>query len=468
MLHSVRGRLTLYYTAVLAVVLITFSSISFALLAREIRTATDNSLQDTAREFAAAVAQDPTNAVAGAEVQLDFRYSDREILVVTTSGAVVASSRRHLAPAEQQRIAEGVRHGMRGLVTIPGGPENDGIRLFLLPVSVMGQRYLVVVARQLDEQADRLESAARAVFFGIPLALLVAAGGGYLLARNALRPVTDMSRNARQISAATLTARVPVKNEGDELGFLALTLNDLLGRLQTSFDSQRRFMADASHELRTPVAIIQGEADVTLAREDRTPAEYRESLMVMRKAAQKLTRIVENLFLLARTDAGSYPIRRSRFYLEELIGECVRSMKNIAAARDVRLEQSTPSDLLIEADEELIHRLILNLIDNALKFTPGGGRVLLEATREDGGYRLRVADSGVGIAPADQARVFERFYRVDRARGAQVPSTEAASGAGLGLPIGRWIAEAHGGSLSLEKSDPTGTIFSVRLPAEMP
>lgn len=457
MLHSVRARLTLWYTAVVAVVLIAFSIISYAVLAREIRAATDASLANTARELSAAVAHDPANAVTGSDVQLDFRYSDRALVIYSPSGSVVASSHVHLQGREQQRISSAVRSGADGYLTIAGGPEDDGIRVFLLPVAVLGQRFVIAVGRSLHEQTDRLESAQQAVFLGIPLALLLAAGGGYLLARTALAPVATMSLKARQIGAETLTERIPAGNERDELGLLAVTLNELLERLQRSFDSQRRFMAEASHELRTPVSIIQGEADVTLSRAERSAEEYRESMEIVRKAALKLTRIVENLFLLARTDAGSYPIRKTRFYLDELVAESVRSLRNIAAMREITLEQSNEGDLVIFADEELLNRMLLNLIDNALKFTAAGGRVSVAATLENGHYVIRVSDTGSGIPSGDQARIFERFYRVARPRQSQ-------TGAGLGLPIARWIAEAHGGALQLERSGSDGSTFRVVLP----
>jgi two-component system OmpR family sensor kinase len=457
-LHSVRARLTLWYTAVVAVVLIAFSIISYVVLARAIRAATDASLADTAREFAATVAAGRSNAVSGSDVHLDFRYSDRALAILDTAGTVIASSHTVLAPGEQRQMARAVRSGARGFTTLEGGPESDGLRLFLLPVEVLGQRYVIAAAQSLDEQADRLESAQRAVALGIPLALLLAAGGGYLLARKALAPVAAMSLKARQIGAETLAERIPAANERDELGLLAVTLNELLERLQRSFDSQRRFMAEASHELRTPVAIIQGEADVTLSRPDRTAAEYRESMEIIRKSALKLTRIVENLFLLARTDAGAYPIRKARFYLDELIADCVRSLRNIAAMHDVTLEQSSDPDLVVVADEELLSRMLLNLIDNALKFTPAGGKVSICTTAAGDVYSIRVSDTGGGIPAGDRARIFDRFFRVARPK-------HAPTGAGLGLPIARWIAEAHGGSLVLERSDASGSTFHVTLRA---
>jgi two-component system, OmpR family, sensor kinase len=456
MFHSVRARLTLWYTAILALVLMIFSSVSYVLLARAIRAENDASLADTAHEFAAAF--DPGDRSRGRDVLLDFRYSDRQILVLSPKGVIVAGSNK-ISSEVRTRIRSFIRAGGTGLDTIPGGEEGDGIRIIATPITVVGTRYTVVVARDLSEQADRLESAAQAVFFGIPLALIVAAAGGYLLARKSLAPVTTMSLKARQIGAETLDERIEIGNERDELGFLAATLNGLLERLQLAFESQRRFMADASHELRTPIAIIQGEADVALAR-DRDAADYRESIEVMQRAARKLTRNVQNLFLLARGDAGRYPISMSRFYVGELVADCIRAMRSVAQARGVELSCAAPEDIVIVADEELIHRLVLNLVENAVKFTQRAGKVHVDLRAANGSCTIRVADTGPGIAPADQSRIFERFFRGDRAR------PHDAGGAGLGLPIARWIAEVHGGELRLEHSDIHGTAFVAVLPLD--
>ena len=464
MFHSVRARLTLWYTLVMAVVLISFSIISYAQLARAIRWSTDTSLADTAHELAAALSRDPSGAMSTSESGLDFRHSRREISVLTKSGDAIASSPGILTTAEHRDLRDRMRKGQLGLMTLAGGEENDGIRVFAMPIAVLGQPYVIVVSQELADQADQLESAAHALFLGIPLALLLASAGGYLLARTALQPVATMSLKARQIGAETLTERIPEGNSRDELGLLAVTLNELLGRLQASFESQRGFVADASHELRTPVSIIQGEADVTLSRPERTGQEYRESMEVIQKASLKLTKIVENLFLLARTDAGAFPINRNRFYLDELIAECVRSLRNIASRSRVVLTTSTESDMLLAADEGLVHRLLLNLIDNALKFTPAGGTIQVVATRADQDYVIDVIDSGQGIPEPDQSRVFERFYRVP-VTPRQRPATNATSGAGLGLPIARWIAESHGGRLTLLRSGPGGSTFRVTIPS---
>jgi signal transduction histidine kinase len=397
---TVRTRLTLWYGAIVALVLIAFGGICYFLLARGILSATDASLADASRTLAVSFAIDPRSlgqalSLSGQAKSLSHT-SNRDYLIVA-NGRIVAASPPRLTPEERARVAAAAT---QGFATVPGGVDQDGIRFF----STQSGAYRIVVACDLDEQADRLESAAQAALLGIPLALLIASGGGWLLAR----------------------------------------------RMEQTYELQRRFMADASHELRTPLAIIQGEVDVALARE-RSADEYRESLETVRGATTKLTQLVQNLFLLARGDAGSYPIARTSFFLEELIHDCVRSMRSLAAARGVELSASAGHDMQIDADESLLGRMLLNLIDNAIRFTPEGGKVEVSAARDGESYVIRVRDTGCGIPPTEQPHVFERFYRVDRARG--------STGAGLGLPIARWIAEAHGGGVEIEKSDAEGSVF---------
>jgi two-component system OmpR family sensor kinase len=458
--ESVRVRLTLWYTAILALVLVTFSTISYALLAQASRSATDSSLADTSHEVVAEIARRGAQELGDNGILIDFRYSDREVIVFSPTGQFVASSSPRLKGEERMRLANLVREHARGFHTVSGGSDKDGVRVIVTPVRVGASRYSVVVGQDLSAESGRLKNARRAVLLGIPLALIFTAGGGYILARKSLAPVASMSAKARQIGAETLDARIMVANEHDELGHLASTLNDLLERLQRAFNSQRRFMADASHELRTPLSIIQGEADVALAREGRSPAEYRESIEIIRKSARKLTRIEQNLFLLARSDAGSYPMDQSRFYLDEVLNDSVHAMRTVASVRNIELHCDTPPDLIMTGDEELVQRMILNLLDNAVKFTASGGRVTVSATRADHTYTVRVSDSGPAVAAQDRSRIFERFYRADRKR-----HGAANAGAGLGLPIARWIAEAHGGNVELEEPAGTGNTFRVTLRA---
>jgi heavy metal sensor kinase len=298
----------------------------------------------------------------------------------------------------------------------------------------------------------------------IPIAIVLASLGGYILARKSLAPVMDMSTQAGRISAANLHERLPIQNAKDELGRLAAAFNDLLERVDQSFERQRRFMSDASHELRTPAAILRGESEVALSRGERPAEEYRESLAVLHAEAQRLTQIVEDLFTLTRADAGQYPLSPQEFYLDELVADCTHAARSLALAKQITLTCEVPEELPIRADEALLRRMILNLLDNAIKYTPAQGRVTVTCDRAGSEYALSVTDSGPGI-PADlQQRVFERFFRVDQAR---TRTENDGGGAGLGLSIARWIAEAHHGRLILARSDSSGSTFTALLPAQV-
>jgi heavy metal sensor kinase len=274
-----------------------------------------------------------------------------------------------------------------------------------------------------------------------------------------------MGDRAARINASNLSERLPVPKARNELGRLSQIFNELLSRLDLSFEQQRRFMADASHELRTPVAIVCGESEVALSQQVRSTEEYRESLAIVHDEGRRLTRIVEDLFTLTRADAGQYKFEPATFYLDETIGECVRAVRSLAAQHGLELQYKyTGDELLFRGDEGLIRRLILNLLDNAIKFTPAGGQVRVNIARDDSSYALRITDTGTGIPVEAQPLIFERFYRVDQAR-SRNGETGGSGGAGLGLSIVSWIVEMHGGRISLERSDKSGSTFLIILPA---
>jgi signal transduction histidine kinase len=272
-----------------------------------------------------------------------------------------------------------------------------------------------------------------------------------------------MSSQAGRIGAANLHERLAIENEKDELGHLARSFNGLLNRLAESFDRQRRFMADASHELRTPVAILRGESEVALSQQQRSAEEYRESLGVLHHEAERLTRIVEDLFTLTRADAGQYPLEARDLYLDELIAECVHSARTLAQAKKISLTFDEAPESPIRADESLLRRMLLNLLDNAIKYTPDFGRITVACRPSGQEYAVSIADTGIGIPAELRPRIFERFFRADKARSR---SESDGGGAGLGLAISRWIAEAHRGRLELTCSDSTGSTFTAYLPVD--
>ncbi|HVT04245.1 MAG TPA: ATP-binding protein [Thermoanaerobaculia bacterium] len=458
MIHSIRARLTAWYSIVLALVLIAFGAITYGLLRRQIGHNTDNSLASTARELSAVLSNDSSETSLAlresgtVSALLDFRYSSEAIIIFSEDGREIAASHSSFERGiERLALRKLIDHRSYGLKTLRN---QRTFRLLLEPISILGKRHVLAVMRSLDEQERTFAEMRRSMLLAIPLAVLIASGGGYLLARKTLAPVAAMSEKARAISAISLSERIAVTNPRDELGQLATTLNALLQRLEESFDSQRRFMADASHELRTPVAILQGEIDVSLSRDDREAEAYRRSLQIMHRSVRKLTRIVRDLFLLARGDSGQYPLQRSRFYLDETLAGTIEGFRTLAGERGIELQGCHPNDILMKGDEDLVQRMIGNLIDNAVKYTPSGGKVTVVAVVDDSSVRLEVRDNGSEIPAEVREHLFERFFRAGPSVG--------HPGAGLGLPIARWIAEAHDGRIWIE-SGPAGNAFLVTI-----
>jgi two-component system, OmpR family, sensor kinase len=478
-LHSVRARLALWYAGTFALALGAFAVAAYAFLAHTSLARVDEYLLETAQTVADAVAfagaaRVPSPTVAG--VLAEFR--PREVTIVALDagpgggagdGRMVFASRApgpRRAPAllPADTLAALLRRAPRDAEDFTTVPTAAGpVRVATLPTGVGGRRVVFGAAQSLAARERQLNEAEAALALWLPVMLLVATAGGYWLARESLRPVSSMAERAERIGALTLHERLPVKNPRDELGRLATVFNGLLGRVEDAFDRQRRFAADASHELRTPVTVIGGEAEVALSRADRPAAELREALTVIRGEARRLGRVVDDLFLLARADAGDRQIAREELYLNDLVAESTRALRSVAGAKGVELSctDAAAGDLPFRGDEALLRRMLGNLLDNALKYTPPGGRVTVRAARRDGDYLLAVADTGPGVPEEARTRLFTRFFRARRdSIGVGDPS-----GAGLGLAIARWVAEAHGGTLRLSETGPEGSTFEVVLPA---
>jgi signal transduction histidine kinase len=288
------------------------------------------------------------------------------------------------------------------------------------------------------------------MFVCIPIAAVLALAGGWLLARRALRPLIAMAGEATAIDHRRLDRRLVVSGAGDELAQLAVAFNAVLDRLAGLVQAQRQFMADASHELRTPVSIARTAAQVTLGGGSRPAEDYRESLEIIADQMQRVTRLVDDMFLLALADLEARPLDRRDFYLNDLVAECVRDANVLATARDVSIEAITgAADVAATGDEGLVRQMVMNLLDNAIRHAPPRGRVMVGLTEADGVVEVTVEDSGPGIPAAAQRRVFDRFARLDA----------GGPGAGLGLSIARWIAEQHGWQLRLDGHGATSSRF---------
>ena len=471
MFESIRVRLTLWHLSVLALVLVAFSLTVYAMLAQSLRERLDSTLRAEVRALSAAiereVAQGRTAREAAAKAQAERFFPRQATAVYDEAGQVVAESPTrsgkharlpalHLVPADDTYFYT-IREEE------DGGRDGRRVAVKRVAVKAAGHSFIFAVSQPLDRVAEELASMRRILYLAVPLALTFAGLGGWFLARRSLAPVSAMSAQARRIGAENLQERLPVTNPRDELGQLAATFNELLARLAASFEQQRRFMADASHELRTPLSVMCTAADVTLGQEHRDEREYRDALRVQGEQARRLSRIVEDMFTLARADDGRPSLQPADFYLDELIDEVGRAASVLGGRQGVTVEVGAAPETPYRGDEGLLRQMLLNLLDNAIKHTPPGGSVRLSFERHDSHFYIPVADTGAGIPAEAQPHVFERFYRADRARARAAGAN--GSGAGLGLSIARWIAEVHGGRLELRRSDPSGSTFVVTLPA---
>ena len=461
MFESVRVRLTLWYAAVLALSLIAFALVIYYVAGNIFHERQDESLRSTAQTVASAYVEElgeaHSLAKAGQVVLSEITFPNRYVQLTDNTGQPIAASANlngATVSIPAPVLAEARNRGFSHATV------ND-LRLAVVPLSTDQTIGFAAVAEPLSVIEDGLKQLRRNLFAGVPLVLLLASIGGYFLARKSLAPIASMNDQTQRISAENLSARLDVSNARDELGHLAATINDLLTRLESSFREQQRFIADASHELRTPLAVLRGETEVALGK-TRTVEEYQQSLSLIQDEAERLSRIVEDLFILARQPISTRKaLNKERVSLDKAVSDCARAAQVLALRKGVRLKlENDPPSIALQGDEELIKRMILNLLDNAVKYTPSGGEISLALARQNGHAEIVVRDTGIGIPETDQARVFDRFFRVDKAR------ARAMGGAGLGLSIAQWIVEVHGGAITVNSAPGHGSTFTVVLPVK--
>jgi heavy metal sensor kinase len=463
-IESVRGRLTLFYVSVLAAVLVIVGALIYFLLARSLYVRVDENLQAGVRIAMTSLSNDLAEGQdyvdAARSTAAEQSSSAQMLAIYDGNGRLLAESGRDgdleiVLPA-LDTIPEDEEH----LQTVIEKDEDDRHRLAFRSVSIPPSEYIVVVGADLEPMDEELEFLRGILAYVVPIALVLAAVGGSFLARKSLAPVVAMADRARRIGVENLGERLPVANPRDELGHLAETFNELLARLEASLVQQRRFMADASHELRTPVTTTRTAAAVALQQKHRDESDYRETLQIVEQQAARLSRVVNDMFMLARADAGNYPVGTTPMYLDEVIDEVVRGARVVAGTRDVSIETSLVGSSAFSGDEELVRRMIANLVDNAVRHTPEGSTVRIELDQTESGYAIAVKDQGPGIPVEIRSHIFERFFRRDVAR-----RSGAQDGAGLGLALARWVARAHGGDVMLARSSASGSTFVVSLPS---
>ncbi len=450
---SIGSRLTLWYSLVLLAGLALFSAGVWLVVSHSLRASLDEGLTAQAKGVATVLATEFNPAHPQHLREEVNEYADAtpegNLMEVWDSqgnrlvGSKVVSAARSNTPGS----GFGVQKASSGRY-----------RTYTTVVSVRGGAYHIFVAAPLESTQATLRRTRELLLWVTPAVLLIAALGGYWISRRALAPVDEITRAAQSIGIQNLSQRLAVPKASDELRRLSETWNGMLARLEAAVKRLSEFTADASHELRTPVALIRTTAELTLRRE-RPPETYRESLRQIMAESDRMTHLIDDLLLLARADAGLPAISLDRLELTPLVRDVCEQGQVLAHSRQLDISAEIPDEpIFVDANDPALRRLLLLLVDNAVKYTPAGGRITVSVGRESGATTVTVRDTGIGIPDAALPHVFERFYRVDESRNRE------AGGTGLGLSIAKWIAEVHHASLEAESVVGQGSAFRVRFP----
>jgi len=461
-IRSIKFRFTLWYLLVLAVILTALSVGVYFYLSRSFYQNLDDSLElrsTQLRDFPAileSIRQGEFQEKLGEIVMLYF-YANNQSAAMSPPGINI--------PLSDEFISQAIV-GNSSFTTIETA-EGEGLRILAVPVNLGPPGptpsippSLLVIARSTKQIDQALHGLVRTLVIAVPLALALAAGGGIFLARRALKPVDEIAHTAQEIEENDLSQRINV-NTKDELGRLAATLNEMIGRLEKAFKRQKQFTSDASHELRTPLAVIEAESTLALQKE-RPPNDYRQSLDIVSRETRQMSSLIDKLLTLARADAGKEQWNFAEVELDKLISNLSTDVEVLCQEKGLSFQLGQTQDLVVKGDEARLRELFMNLLDNAIRYTPAPGTVSLSLRREGQMAVVSITDTGIGIPAKDIPFIFERFYRVDKSR------SRAEGGSGLGLAICRHIAEAHGGKIEVESQVGAGSTFSVWLPLQPP
>jgi len=445
-------RLTTWYFLFVAVALIGFAALALTVMRQSIYATVDEQLEDRSHALQVLIARSGGEDLSDAVREHNELQSSSQLLQVSDG----AGKFLYRSPVMERLGVPAAQANQRQFANVAYG--DLPLRILSSTVSVGGQRFIVQVAEPMDDYLEALERFRTAMFISIPVLLLLAAGGGYWMSTRALRPVDRITHAAQMINPQDLSRRVIVPQTGDELQRLAETLNQMLQRIESAVARITQFTADASHELRTPVALIRTRAEVTLAK-PRNIDQYRDALKEVLAESERTTALIENLMTLARADTGSETLNFNRTDIGDIAREVSTQAQTLSDAKQLHWSVAIPDAAIwVRGDANALRRLLLILVDNAVKYTPPAGSISLALQRNGSHAEIRVRDNGIGISADDLPHIFDRFYRADKARSREL------GGTGLGLSIGRWIANAHGGDIQVETSTPNGTTFVVRLP----
>src|SRR5262245_28051240 len=463
---SIRFRLTLWYAGLLTTLLALFGVVIYFTLERFLeRSLTDTLAKDAqtiGQSWLFDVNQSGPGYVAG-EIEEHFapsitgrfvrltRIADGNVLYHSAKPESGAFDPSHIGPHRFEAVQSSLEEHL---------PDGKELLIFSLPFrDRTGTQYVIETGAAYEQVERALRGLLISLGVGFPLIVAAAIGGGYLLMRNALRPMDEIATAAERITSRNLSERLPVIPTGDEVERLSVSLNRMMERLEDAFHHISRFSADAAHEIRTPLAIIRGELEDAVHSSDLTP-DLRETIGSALEEAERLSRIVEQLLEMSRLEAGEMLVERTRFDFAEMTRTTVDQMRLLAEEKNLRLRYEGAKRVDIEGDPLRLKQIVVNLVDNAIKYTPPGGSVSVSTFPQDGRLILEVADTGIGIPKDATGQIFDRFYRVDKARSRQM------GGTGLGLAIVKSICIAYNGVVNVTSDEGKGTRFRVELPLE--
>ena len=462
--RSIRFRLTVWYAGLLAGLLVLFGALVYAGLSHYLRRTLSDSLTGQANQIGERLLVNVSQsgeAYVVDEIKEHFapEINGRFIRVTRADGGILYESG---VPRDGSFDPTGISAAYGGLSQVSSRIEHSsgGAELLISTVPFTardGIRFVIEAGAPLNQSESILHGLLLTFAVGLPLVVAVAIGGGYVLMRRALAPVGEVTRTAERITSRNLTERLPVADTGDELEALSLALNRMIARIDHSFRHINRFTADASHELRTPLTVLRGELEA-IARKPQLDNDVRETIGSALEETERLAKIVEGLMAISRLDAGEAKMERSEFDLGELVATTSDQMRLLAEDKSIALRCDATSRIGIEGDRARLKQVVVNLLDNAIKYTPEGGSVGIKVGTTDEIAVIEVEDNGVGIPAEALAHVFERFYRVDKARSRQM------GGSGLGLSIVKSVCTAHGGNVTVESEEGRGSRFRVELP----
>ena len=462
---GIRPKLTILFATVFTVMLSGFYIATYYLLANSLETNLNSELQERTAGLKGYLDFEDGQPVVmfdsnDPEEALFIRTATRYYQIYDLATGELVHQSQDLALLGLQFSASEIRQFSEGPTLMDIQTDQGQLRFYNDHIqNPNGNIFLLQVGMSLQARQVALDRFIWLMVWLIPLGLVAAGGSGWFMANRFLKPVQNITQTARQIELSHLNQRIPLQGSGDEFDQLAMAFNDSFSRLEQAVGEMKQFTASIAHELRTPLTALRGEAEIALLH-SRSTEEFHRVLSSQLEEFQKLTRLIDQLLTLARAEAGEFHLKKESVSIDALLKYLVDALMLLASEKGVTLSLESAPGVAVRGDKEWLERALLNLLDNAIKYTPQGGRVIIRTASEPAGIKVEIEDSGEGIPSGALPRIFERFYRANPAR------DKAVEGVGLGLSLVKWIVEAHGGTIKAVSRPGDGSCFTIILPKD--